>query len=441
MNFKSNIKIRLRSWKGDYLHRPNTDQGVTTWSAGIGDEWEVEPTDDGKFMLKSWKGDYLHRPDDDQGVTTWGTGLGNVWSVESLEEDNKIKLKSWKGDYLHRPDTVQGVTTWKAGEGNEWVVEAAEAHDILSGGYYNLDIPGLEKAQHTYVIANYNTPNEVRFQCYGGTDTAHRNDGSVYPDDLYKPSILPPYITYGTKAIGNLALARAIACGDPGAAPRSDYNQKLGGPYLFGDNCGVIYGIQGVCHHMEARILWACDDSPCLWPPSATASFWVWYDLQMGTGFYGKDWNYWKPIFEKMKEKTSKRETLTQVDIAGLVKRSVKETLKQVDSQEFRAAINNVLPTSDAKRRTQAEVVPEKMLAFLQFKTDLDRALLHGSVSKQEYAHTLNVNFKETMTELANDMSAAEYKRMFRADPGTEFDLGIDPRKISDNLADSKLVD
>lgn len=28
--------IRLRSWKGDYLHRPDSPQGVTTWNTGIG---------------------------------------------------------------------------------------------------------------------------------------------------------------------------------------------------------------------------------------------------------------------------------------------------------------------------------------------------------------------------------------------------------------------
>ena len=35
-------KISLRSWKGDYLHRPDTNQGVTTWNTGIGNQWEVE---------------------------------------------------------------------------------------------------------------------------------------------------------------------------------------------------------------------------------------------------------------------------------------------------------------------------------------------------------------------------------------------------------------
>ena len=73
-------------------------------------------------QLRSWKGDLLHRPDSPQGVTTWSTG--NPWTVENLGLD-KVMLRSWKDDYLHRPDTPQGVTTWTTGVGNEWTVELA----------------------------------------------------------------------------------------------------------------------------------------------------------------------------------------------------------------------------------------------------------------------------------------------------------------------------
>ena len=116
-------KIRLKSWKNDYLHRPDTAQGVTTWSTGIGNEWTVELRQEGKIALKSWKGDYLHRPDSGQGVTTWNTGIGNEWSVVMLAGNNKISLRSWKHDFLHRPDSNQGVTTWSTGIGNEWTAE------------------------------------------------------------------------------------------------------------------------------------------------------------------------------------------------------------------------------------------------------------------------------------------------------------------------------
>lgn len=121
-----NKKIRLKSWKGDYLHRPDQPQGVTTWNTGVGNEWILEPINGGKVQLKSWKGDYLHRPDQPQGVTTWSTGVGNEWTIEGIH-DGKIQLKSWKGDFLHRPDQPQGVTTWNTGVGNEWTIEAVDA--------------------------------------------------------------------------------------------------------------------------------------------------------------------------------------------------------------------------------------------------------------------------------------------------------------------------
>jgi hypothetical protein len=116
-----NDMVRLKSWKGDYLHRPDSPQGVATWDTGIGNIWSVECVEGGKIQLKSWKGDYLHRPDSTQGVTTWNAGMGNVWIVENNGE--RVSLRSWKGDYLHRPDSPQGVTTWNTGTGNVWTVE------------------------------------------------------------------------------------------------------------------------------------------------------------------------------------------------------------------------------------------------------------------------------------------------------------------------------
>lgn len=120
-----NKDISLLSWKGDYLHRPDSAQGVTTWGTGIGNKWTVECIKGKKhtIQLKSWKGDYLHRPDSDQGVTTWNTGIGNEWVVKPIADSNgKIELGSWKGDSLHRPDSAQGVTTWSTGIGNQWIV-------------------------------------------------------------------------------------------------------------------------------------------------------------------------------------------------------------------------------------------------------------------------------------------------------------------------------
>ena len=132
--------IRLRSWKGDYLHRPDSPQGVTTWSTGIGNEWRVVRGPEGRIMLRSWKGDFLHRPDSSQGVTTWSTGVGNEWTLEA--NGATVRLRSWKGDCLHRPDSPQGVTTWNTGIGNEWTVEALRAQKVAGTIYSTYEVQG-----------------------------------------------------------------------------------------------------------------------------------------------------------------------------------------------------------------------------------------------------------------------------------------------------------
>lgn len=93
-----------------------------TLTGGDIQELVLVPGEEIKIKLKSCKGDYLHRPDTAREVTTWDTGIGNEWILQ-MDENGKVTLKSWKGDYLHRPDTARGVTTWDTGVGNEWTVE------------------------------------------------------------------------------------------------------------------------------------------------------------------------------------------------------------------------------------------------------------------------------------------------------------------------------
>ena len=54
----------------------------------------IEPGDGGAVRLKSWKGDYLHRPDQPQGVTTWNTGIGNEWTIEHVRQATETGTKS-----------------------------------------------------------------------------------------------------------------------------------------------------------------------------------------------------------------------------------------------------------------------------------------------------------------------------------------------------------
>jgi len=128
-------KVKVKSWTGDYLHRPDNAEGVTTHDSGIGNEWTVEQVDDGKIMLKSWKGDYLHRPDNSGGVTSWGKGgKGDIWTIEELDSGKGegkfpssaelVSFKSWKGDHLHRSNGDGNATSYtKHGIGNVWTIE------------------------------------------------------------------------------------------------------------------------------------------------------------------------------------------------------------------------------------------------------------------------------------------------------------------------------
>ena len=119
--------IRLKSWKGDYLHRPDTHRGVTTWHTGIGNSWTVVGSG-GTIQLKSRKGDFLRREDVNNGVTTSNTGVGTSWTV--IWSNDKISLKSSRGDFLHRTDSSQGVTTWPDGKGNFWSVETVPRGNV-----------------------------------------------------------------------------------------------------------------------------------------------------------------------------------------------------------------------------------------------------------------------------------------------------------------------
>ncbi|WP_353929298.1 lamin tail domain-containing protein [Okeanomitos corallinicola TIOX110] len=208
-NLISGTKIKLKSWKGDYLHRPDSQQGVTTWGTGIGNEWVVELIGDNKIKLKSWKGDYLHRPDSQQGVTTWGTGIGNEWVVE-LIGDNKIKLKSWKGDYLHRPDSQQGVTTWGTGIGNEWGLEVIST-DVVN----TKQITGL-----------HNTGVDNNDKVLGDSVADSHYQMTTYPTDTATPAVTSPSSSLAGGWVANTDTSRWIG-------PKSESATGPVGEYIY----------------------------------------------------------------------------------------------------------------------------------------------------------------------------------------------------------------
>ena len=139
--------LRFRSWKGDYLHRPDSLQGVTTAAADKGALWTPEAGAEGTLLLRSWKGDYLHRANAPEGVTTWNRGEGNHWRLEFV--NGNVRLKSWKHDYLYRPDGPGSVSTWIGDDGTTWSLEA-----VATTIQFSRDFPaGCPSASAPYVKA------------------------------------------------------------------------------------------------------------------------------------------------------------------------------------------------------------------------------------------------------------------------------------------------
>ncbi|MFN7898203.1 MAG: hypothetical protein ACK5N0_00865 [Synechococcaceae cyanobacterium] len=128
---KQGTVINLKSNKGDFLHRP-AEPGVATWSTGIGNEWSVEVITGNKIRLRTWRADYLYRTNDPKdflyptqapnGVTTRSSGGGDEWTVEVIE-GNKIRLRSFKDDCLNRADVPGGVNMSNTGAGSEWIFQ------------------------------------------------------------------------------------------------------------------------------------------------------------------------------------------------------------------------------------------------------------------------------------------------------------------------------
>lgn len=118
-----NSKVLVKSWKGDYLHRPDGGS-LTTWTGGAsskGNVWLLECEAPDKVFLKSWAGDYLHRPDNVNPIAMT-YNVRQPWTIERRGE--VVRIRSWKEDYLQRPTSPQGVQTGLPGYGIDWIVEA-----------------------------------------------------------------------------------------------------------------------------------------------------------------------------------------------------------------------------------------------------------------------------------------------------------------------------
>jgi hypothetical protein len=302
----------------------------------------------------------------------------------------------------------------------------------FDAGYYNLEIPGMGWAQHTFVVAS-SEGTRVNFQCYGGTSGPHQ----VFPAELYTPSIYSYTDLKTTHATGNLDLARAIATCDPKAPHRPNYNQRTGGVTSFGDDCGILYAITGVCHQMAARILYACRvgiEAPIVWPPTVTATYWK-FGAALG-GFYGTDWHLWKPRYDHWASGNAVSVT-DLIQHARLVADPDATSLLQTQPLEGTrfAHIQSMLNAAIGEATVPQFLKPcsEKDLEFERFKKDLDAQLLHGQISNPQYAEAVNKRFAALARDLANVLGPENYQRLFRVSPDKELTLSIDPAMMPES--------
>lgn len=99
----------------------------------------MEPIGDGKVKLKSSKSDYLHRPDSSQEVTTWSVGIGNEWLCESLSS-SEISFDSANTSWSATTLDNNGAVGWFYPPPWEFHQDSMNAGTIWHGSYtYNLN--------------------------------------------------------------------------------------------------------------------------------------------------------------------------------------------------------------------------------------------------------------------------------------------------------------
>ena len=129
-----------------------------------------------------------------------------------------------------------------------------DASTFTPGSYITkVPILGQAKCHHTYVFVE-NQSRQVSFPCGGSVDGVPCTE--VYNDD--DQLVSGPFF-------GDLQRALEIAKHDK--------------------NCGIIWGITGVCHQMANRIMWCCDGHPVIKAPGWEASYALY-------GRYGRGWNH-----------------------------------------------------------------------------------------------------------------------------------------------------
>ena len=319
----------------------------------------------------------------------------------------------------------------------------------IKAGYYNLF--GGPVGEHTFAIAEQGS-DTYAFPCFGSFAFGEKDRGQVgvvYPATLWSPYMLFSQ-PQGQELPANLSVALGMAQWEPIQGPPtflvSDWDnfwsslpESLRG-LSPSCNAGITYALTGVCQQACNRILWSTQQdwftyTPVNWPPSFSASYWVY-------GYYGKltegaAVQFAAGLVAEAKRRTTRimYEVSFDADNAGqLALEEANRAAQKTALRQTRAALKTVAPkikrNLEVRKMLKAvpggkRVVDSKQLSgmlgpdekFNKLKLELDKQLLRGEVSHDEYAGRVNQAFSQMLEEFRNVLPPVTFRAMFRDVP------------------------
>lgn len=380
---------------------------------------------------------------------------GHHFSIEK-QSDHTVLYAIWKIDnqvYYSSADyyrsaceetKIPGDSTFNDKPKVIWVKsDSIKLYDIDSpvikinntfyGGHYQADIPVIGPDfhwEHAYVRVRpqYNDPNEyVDFCCYGGVTPS----GGI---KNYYPVV---------QTVGDLTLARTICCFDPNDT-RDNYDRKKGGDLIFGDCCGVLYLISGVCHQMANRVLFAGFGSPIMYPNVSFVTYILWGHYgnpggNPGTSIVDLDWFTYlamckykiaQPQAGILKDTAALTQAKNEIHdqlltTAGNIKQNDPVLASTIEFEVNNAGDKNIEsnrmvnliqvtfgPQYDS---TKTNNILSAHKNFMNFKNQYDQGLLQKNITPDKYALDVNQQFSDLLEKFYQELGDADYQKLLRA--------------------------